>query len=113
MGTSVKQSTAVSSLLYSVAAWENVKLGLHANVVLVWIFQQLQSKYDNLKTEARKVLATQRMRLNGTTVGPFNEINDDSIFLALLELLTEATVIGFPSKFDTDACYVEEERSVC
>lgn len=64
---------------------------------------QLKSKYDNLKTKARKVVASQRTYIRGTGGGtPISE-KFDPIIEAILKIINIKTVVGFENSLDCDS----------
>lgn len=88
-------------------AWKKVEVEYNAQSSTKRTLQQLQGKYENLKTEVRKATAAHRLAWYGTGGGPSDgDVKYDPVLLAILELLNEKTVIGIPSQFDCDAdCY--------
>lgn len=60
------------------------------------------SKYDNLKTLARKVVANKRSYCKGTGGGPFVGDDLDPIVEAILKIINVKTVIGIDFTGDSD-----------
>lgn len=89
--------------VFQAEAWKIIEGEYNSQATVRRTLQQLQGKYENLKTEVRKATAAQRLGLYGTGGGPCKDAKLDGVLLAVLELLNQKTVIGIQSKFDSDA----------
>lgn len=66
--------------------------------------EQLKSKYDNLKTKARKDVAKQKSYRKETGGGPpDNGGGPDPVTESVLEIINIKTVVGLESPFDSDS----------
>lgn len=89
--------------LFQAEAWQSIQNEYNAQATVKRTLQQLQGKFENLKSEVRKAAAAHKLQYSGTGGGPHMEVKFDPVFQAALELLHEKTVIGIQSKFDCDA----------
>lgn len=64
---------------------------------------QLKSKYENLKTRARKCAAENKQYWRGTGGGPSQEPDWDPVIEAILRVINEKTVCGVQNPHDSDS----------
>lgn len=64
--------------------------------------EQLQGKYDNLKTKAKKVVAESKKNILGTGGGPSNNDHIDPVIQAVLNILNSKLVAGLKPQHDCD-----------
>ncbi|KAF5296302.1 hypothetical protein FQA39_LY12519 [Lamprigera yunnana] len=89
------KSTNKISCHEKLKAWRCIKDAFNAKVCTKRTMQQLQSKYENLKTEARKAMLQQKWNVTSGSGGPPKEINDNPIITSTLELMYPKTVVGW------------------
>ncbi|KAG5894798.1 hypothetical protein JTB14_008289 [Gonioctena quinquepunctata] len=83
-------------------AWQRVTAAFNALALHRRNMDQLKSKYDNLKTKTRKVVAAQRTYIKGTGGGPPVTDKFDPVIENVLKIINIKTVVGFDSILDCD-----------
>ncbi|KAG5864206.1 hypothetical protein JTB14_010014 [Gonioctena quinquepunctata] len=83
-------------------AWQRVTAAFNALALHRRNMDQLKSKYDNLKTKTRKVVAAQRTYIKGTGGGPSVTDKFDPVIENVLKIINIKTVVGFDSILDCD-----------
>ncbi|KAG5884256.1 hypothetical protein JTB14_011745 [Gonioctena quinquepunctata] len=83
-------------------AWQRVTAAFNALALHRRNMDQLKSKYDNLKTKKRKVVAAQRTYIKGTGGGPPVTDKFDPVIENVLKIINIKTVVGFDSILDCD-----------
>ncbi|KAG5867551.1 hypothetical protein JTB14_027894 [Gonioctena quinquepunctata] len=83
-------------------AWQRVTAAFNALALHRRNMDQLKSKYDNLKTKTRKVVAAQRTYIKGTDGGPPVTDKFDPVIENVLKIINIKTVVGFDSILDCD-----------
>lgn len=83
-------------------AWQRICTAYNALSVQFRTVDQLKSKYDNLKTKARKVVAENKTYINGTGGGGPNADKFDTVIELILKIINIKTVVGFQNPFDCD-----------
>lgn len=63
---------------------------------------QLKSKYDNLKTKARKWAADKKIDFKGTGGGPGTNSHSDPVLEAVINIINFKTVCGLVPIYDDD-----------
>ncbi|KAL1490212.1 hypothetical protein ABEB36_012944 [Hypothenemus hampei] len=83
-------------------AWQRVTTVFNAVAIHHRNMEQLKTKYDNLKTKTRKIVAAQKNHVKGTGGGA--PINDklDPVVEAILKIINIKTVVGFENVFDSE-----------
>ncbi|KAG5888513.1 hypothetical protein JTB14_018444 [Gonioctena quinquepunctata] len=76
-------------------AWQRVTAAFNALALHRRNMDQLKSKYDNLKTKTRKVVAAQRTYIKGTGGGPPVTDKFDPVIENVLKIINIKTVVGF------------------
>ncbi|KAK9674921.1 Myb/SANT-like DNA-binding domain [Popillia japonica] len=84
-------------------AWERVQNCFNSKSYICRSIEQLKSKYDNLKTKARRVIANERQCIKGTGGGP-GYSSFDPIVEAILKIINIKTVVGLHYSMDSDNC---------
>jgi hypothetical protein len=69
--------------------------------------EQMKSKFDNLKTKARKVVAAEKSYMKGTGGGEYRGNNGNPIIEAVVNIINFKTVVGLQSDFDSDAIVLD------
>lgn len=64
--------------------------------------EQIKSKFDNLKTKARKHANEKKNNLTGTGGGPAVLKTDDPVLTVVLEILNPKSVVGYTPLTDSD-----------
>ncbi|KAK9696016.1 Myb/SANT-like DNA-binding domain [Popillia japonica] len=83
-------------------AWTRIACRFNSRNLECRSIDQLKSKYDNLKSKARKVVANKRAFLKGTGGGPCTCGDGfDPIIESILKIINIKTVVGHTSKFDS------------
>lgn len=65
--------------------------------------EQLKSKFENLKTKARKTVAGYTKNIKGTGGGPPIYLETDPVIEAVLRIINYKTVVGLQNNFDCDS----------
>ncbi|KAJ8930309.1 hypothetical protein NQ314_016858, partial [Rhamnusium bicolor] len=95
------------------AAWEKIGNNFNAKSGQGRNINQLRSKFDNLKTQARKVAVNSRMYFKDTGGGPSFDDNLDPIIEAVLKIINFKTVVGLEPTFDCDSSMAENVTNPC
>ncbi|KAL1492332.1 hypothetical protein ABEB36_010593 [Hypothenemus hampei] len=67
-------------------AWNKILIGFNSNNLHPRTLDQIKSKYDNLKTKARKWVADKKIDLKGTGGGPGANVVSDPVIEAVLNI---------------------------
>ncbi|KAK9744178.1 Myb/SANT-like DNA-binding domain [Popillia japonica] len=84
-------------------AWTRIACRFNSRNLECRSIDQLKSKYDNLKSKARKVVANKRASLKGTGGSPTCGGRFDPIIGSILKIINIKTIVGHTSKFDSDS----------
>jgi hypothetical protein len=63
---------------------------------------QIKTKFDNLKTKARKTVAANKQSVTRTGGGPSEYTDIDPVTDAVLQIINMKTVTGFNNPWDCD-----------
>jgi hypothetical protein len=84
------------------AAWGRVSQAFNSSASQFRSVDQLKSKYDNLKTKARKVVAENRTYRQKTGGGGASSDKFDAVIEAVLRIINIKSVVGFENSVDCD-----------
>ncbi|XP_074035645.1 uncharacterized protein [Leptinotarsa decemlineata] len=90
-------------------AWRKVLSSFNSRNLQVRSISQIKSKFDNLKTKAKKEMAKQKSYMRGTGGGPAIKIELDHVTEATLNVINMKTVVGLNNSLDSDFINVKVE----
>lgn len=88
--------------LFKDKAWGRVDVVYNANSLEYRNIDQLKSKFDNLKTKVRKIVAQERLYIRGTGGGGSLTTNIDPIIELVLKIINWKTVVGLENTLDSN-----------
>ncbi|KAL1489253.1 hypothetical protein ABEB36_014186 [Hypothenemus hampei] len=90
-------------------AWQKVERAFNAKGARVRCLAQLKSKFDNLKTKARKYAVEHKNNYKGTGGGPSKPFNEDPVLNGVLEIISHRSAFGMEPDGD---CDMEDPNSI-
>ncbi|KYB28778.1 hypothetical protein TcasGA2_TC032476 [Tribolium castaneum] len=96
-------------------AWQKILIAFNSKNKRPRNVEQIKNKYDNMKSKARKIAASNKNYLRGIEGGPSQTLDLDPVIEAVLRIINSATVVGLEDPFDcvldNDQIKVEENSS--
>ncbi|CAH1113904.1 unnamed protein product [Psylliodes chrysocephalus] len=83
-------------------AWEKVAVVYNAHSLEYRNTDQLKSKFDNLKTKTRKIVAQERAHIKGTGGGGPLPPDYDPVIQLIVKIINWKTVVGLENTFGSD-----------
>ncbi|KAL1489603.1 hypothetical protein ABEB36_013552 [Hypothenemus hampei] len=90
---------------YSNTEKQKVERAFYAKGARVRCLTQLKSKFDNLKTKARKYAVEHKNNYKGTGGGPSKPFNEDPVLNGVLEIISHRSAFGM----EPDGDYIESK----